>query len=47
MTSPNKELTRIFDFQLVALALKLKLLFQKIFLSEKYQRDYVGKFLEK
>ena len=39
--------TRIFDFQLVALALKLNLLFRKILLSEKYQGDYVDKFFEK
>ena len=45
--SPNKELTRIFDFQLAALALKLNLLFRKILLSEKYQCDYVSKFFEK
>ena len=45
--SLSKELTRIFDFQLAALVLNLKLLFQNILLSEKYQADYAGKFLEK
>ena len=43
----NEDLTRIFDFQLAALALKLSLLFRKILLSEKYQGDYVGNFFEK
>ena len=38
--------TRIFDFQLAALALKLNLLFRKILLSEKYQVIMWINFLE-
>ena len=45
--SPNKELTRIFDFQLAALALEPNLLFWKIFSLWNYQGNYVDKFCEK
>ena len=40
------QLTPTFDFQFTALALKLKLLFQKVLLSEKDQGDCVSKRLE-